>query len=64
MAIDFSCAPVGACFRPSNRISEWPGMWRVRLPGGHLSDIANLTRAKDAAQLLALATLNCAEEAA
>ena len=27
----------------------------VRLPDGHLSDIANRTRAKDAAQLLALA---------
>jgi hypothetical protein len=27
----------------------WPGMWRVRTPEGHLSDMANLTRAKDAA---------------
>jgi hypothetical protein len=42
--------------------SEWPGMWRVRLPDGHLSDMANRTRAKDAAQLLALATLTSAEE--
>jgi hypothetical protein len=25
-----------------------PGMWRVRWPGGRLSDITNLTRAKDA----------------
>jgi hypothetical protein len=41
--------------------SEWPGMWRVRLPDGDLSDMANRTRAKDAAQLLALATLNSAE---
>ena len=40
---------------------EWPGMWRVRLPDGDLSDMANRTRAKDAAQLLALATLNSAE---
>ena len=24
------------------------GMWRVRWPDGHLSDITNLTRAKDA----------------
>jgi hypothetical protein len=45
--------------------SEWPGMWRVRLPDGHLSDMANRTRAKDAAaQLLALAALNSAEDAA
>jgi hypothetical protein len=41
--------------------SEWPGMWRARLPDGHLSDMTNRTRAKDAAQLLALATLNSAE---
>jgi hypothetical protein len=41
--------------------SEWPGMWRVRLPDDHLSDMANRTRAKDAAQLLALATLTFAE---
>jgi hypothetical protein len=26
----------------------WPGMWRIRLPGGHHSDMVNLTRAKDA----------------
>jgi hypothetical protein len=25
-----------------------PGMWRVRWPDGRLSDITNLTRAKDA----------------
>jgi hypothetical protein len=25
-----------------------PGMWRVRWPDGHLSDMTNLTRAKDA----------------
>jgi hypothetical protein len=41
--------------------SEWPGMWRVRLPHGYLSDMTNRTRAKDAAQLVALATLNSAE---
>jgi hypothetical protein len=29
---------------------EWPGMWRVRLPDGDLSDMANRTRAKDAAR--------------
>jgi diadenosine tetraphosphate (Ap4A) HIT family hydrolase len=28
-------------------------MWRVRLPNGHVSDMVNLTRAKDAAMALA-----------
>jgi hypothetical protein len=27
---------------------RWPGMYRIRLPGGGLSDLVNLTRAKDA----------------
>jgi hypothetical protein len=27
---------------------RWPGMYRLRLPDGSLSDMANLTRAKDA----------------
>jgi hypothetical protein len=31
----------------------WPKMWRVRLPNGQLSDMVNLTRAKDAAVHLA-----------
>lgn len=34
------------------------GIWRVRLPGGNLSDMVNRTRAKDAAISLALGTLN------
>jgi hypothetical protein len=38
--------------------SKWPGMYRVRLPDGHLTDIVNPTRAKDAAVHLALANLN------
>jgi hypothetical protein len=37
---------------------EWPLMYRVRLPGGHLTDMLNLTRAKDAAKYLALEALN------
>jgi hypothetical protein len=41
--------------------AEWPGMWRVRLPDGRLSDMANRTWAKDAARALALATLNSAD---
>jgi hypothetical protein len=28
---------------------KWPGMYRLRLPNGRLSDMVNLTRAKDAA---------------
>jgi hypothetical protein len=41
----------------------WPGMWRVRLPHG-LTDLVNLSRAKDAAASHALATLNRRQEAA
>jgi hypothetical protein len=33
-------------------------MWRVRYPDGQLSDLLNLSRAKDAAVGLALAVLN------
>lgn len=29
--------------------AAYPGMWRVQWPDGRLSDMANLTRAKDAA---------------
>ena len=32
---------------------EWPGMYRVRLPDGRLTDMVNLTRALDAAQVMA-----------
>src|SRR5262249_33764167 len=35
-----------------------PGMWRIRSPDGRLTDMANLTRAKDAAVSLALEALN------
>jgi hypothetical protein len=31
------------------RDAKWPGMWRVYSAGGQVSDMANLTRAKDAA---------------
>jgi hypothetical protein len=27
---------------------KWPGMWRVQTPDGRVSDMVNLTRAKDA----------------
>jgi hypothetical protein len=43
--------------------SKYPGMWRVRY-GGQLSDMANLSRAKDAAVSIALSQLNTAREAA
>ena len=33
-------------------------MWRVRMPKGNVSDMVNLTRAKDTALSLALASLN------
>src|SRR5262245_13973247 len=32
---------------------RWPDMWRIARPDGHLSDMLNLTRAKDAAALIA-----------
>jgi hypothetical protein len=37
--------PVMATIEPD---ANWPGMWRVRWPDGRLSDMTNLTRAKDA----------------
>jgi hypothetical protein len=41
------------------RDQTWPTMWRVRrLPHGHVTDIVNLSRARDAATTLALASLN------
>jgi hypothetical protein len=32
------------------RDTDWPNMWRLRRPNGQLSDMVNLTRAKDAAR--------------
>ena len=37
--------------------ANWPGMWRVRF-NGMLSDVANLSRAKDAAISIVLRGLN------
>jgi len=34
------------------RDAKWPNMWRVHLPNGHVSDMANVTRARDAARSL------------
>jgi hypothetical protein len=33
--------------------ANWSGMWRIRTPDGALSDMVNLTRAKDAAFVMA-----------
>ena len=41
--------------------AKYPSMWRVRYPDGSLSDIVNLTRARDGARCLALAVLNTRE---
>jgi hypothetical protein len=38
--------------------SKYTGMYRIRFPEGGLSDMVNLTRAKDAAIALALQSLN------
>jgi hypothetical protein len=48
------------------RIEEdrvYPGMWRVKMPSGKLSDMTNLTRAKDAAMSIALSILNREQKA-
>jgi hypothetical protein len=37
--------------------SEWPGLWRVRIPDGCLSDKVNRTRARDVAETMALEAL-------
>jgi hypothetical protein len=37
---------------------KWPAMYRARLPNGHLTDMVNLTRAKDATIALACTELN------
>jgi len=41
--------PAGVTIRPD---PKWPNMWRVHLPSGQISDMTNLTRAKDAARSL------------
>ena len=42
---------------------KWPNMYRVRI-GGDISDMANLSRAKDAAISLALADLRRSQDEA
>jgi len=43
--------------------AAYPGMWRVRKADGSLSDMVNLTRAKDAAKATALSILNAGRRA-
>jgi hypothetical protein len=38
--------------------AKWPKMFRVRLASGYLTDMVNISRARDAAVCLALAELN------
>jgi len=42
--------------------SKWPGIWRVRC-GGVISDMVNLSRAKDAAIAIALSDFNALDRA-
>jgi len=42
---------------------RYPMMWRVRRADGSLSDMLNMTRARDAARALALGILNREESA-
>jgi hypothetical protein len=37
---------------------DYPKLYRIHLPDGRLTDMVNLTRAKDAAAALALAVVN------
>jgi hypothetical protein len=55
------CGHVLACIELNQ---TWAGMWRVRLPDGYVTDLVNLSRAKDAAASLALAKLTRHREAA
>jgi hypothetical protein len=41
---------------------DWPGLWRAHMADGHVTDMVNLSRAKDAASILALAALNASPE--
>jgi hypothetical protein len=38
--------------------NEYLGMWRIRWPDGQLSDMVNLSRAKDAACVLAMRNID------
>lgn len=38
--------------------ASYPTMWRIKFPDGRLSDMVNLSRARDAARSLVLQALN------
>lgn len=40
---------------------RYPSMWRIRRPDGSLTDMVNISRARDAARGLALRILNTQE---
>jgi len=42
---------------------SYPGMWRIRMEDGSLSDMVNRTRARDAARSILLGILNGQEAA-
>jgi hypothetical protein len=42
---------------------DWPNLYRIHMPDGHVTDMVNLTRARDAAVCLALNALNEREAA-
>ena len=59
------CSSRGVVLATIEPDQAWPGMWRsrARLPDGYLTDMVNLSRAKDAAAPLALGVLNQREAA-
>jgi len=50
------CFHYGSAQRPLATVVpdiQWPGMWRIEWPDGRLSDMVNLTRAKDTSEVIA-----------
>jgi len=41
--------------------ATYPGMWRIKMPDGGLSDMVNRTRVRDAARSILLGILNTQE---
>ena len=50
---DWSLHYSGSCLAHVVPDDAWPGMWRIQWPDGRCSDMANLSRAKDAAAAIA-----------
>ena len=51
------CSRAGTLLATVAPDTDWPNLYRVRLPDGRLTDMVNLSRAKDAA--LSLASPGC-----